>query len=112
MKRNIVGILALAGLLTSSCMDGFLERNPFGSIDETTFFTEPEHADLAAIACYSKLQKLNAHWGDAQLELGMRLQDLRMLVHFIWEHSIRMNLMSFWVSGNVLMKVLPFVTRI
>lgn len=34
----------------------FLERNPFGSIDETTFFTEPEHADLAAIACYSKLQ--------------------------------------------------------
>ena len=71
MKRNIVGILALAGLLTSSCMDGFLERNPFGSIDETTFFTEPEHADLAAIACYSKLQKLNAHWGDAQLELGM-----------------------------------------
>lgn len=23
MKRNIVGILALAGLLTSSCMDGF-----------------------------------------------------------------------------------------
>ena len=71
MKRNIVGILALAGLLTSSCMDGFLERNPFGSIDEATFFTEPEHADLAAIACYSKLQKLNAHWGDAQLELGM-----------------------------------------
>lgn len=71
MRRYIIGILLLSSMLISSCLDGFLERNPYGSIDENTFFTEPEHANLAAIACYSKLQKLNAHWGDAQLELGM-----------------------------------------
>lgn len=64
-------ILVFLSFCLSSCMDGFLDRNPFGSIDETTFFTEPEHANLAAIACYSKLQKQNLHWGDAQLELGM-----------------------------------------
>lgn len=71
MKKYIINALLLTTLLASSCMDGFLERNPYGSIDENTFFTEPEHANLAAIACYSKLQKLNGHWGDAQLELGM-----------------------------------------
>lgn len=71
MKRYIVGALALTMFLVSGCMDSFLDRNPYGSIDETTFFTEAEHANLAAIACYAKLQKLNSHWGDAQLELGM-----------------------------------------
>lgn len=71
MKKNIFTTLMLLNLCLSSCMDNFLDRNPFGSIDETTFFTEPEHANLAAIACYSKLQKQNSHWGDAQLELGM-----------------------------------------
>lgn len=71
MKKNILGALALIALLMSSCMDNFLERNPYGSIDETTFFTEPEHANLAAMACYAKMQTLNNHWGEAQLELGM-----------------------------------------
>ena len=71
MKKTMIGTLALAALLTSSCMDGFLDRNPYGSIDETTFFTEAEHANLAAMACYSKLAKQNKHWADAQLELGM-----------------------------------------
>ena len=71
MKKTMIGTLALAALLTSSCMDGFLDRNPYGSIDETTFFTEAEHANLAAMACYSKLAKQNNHWADAQLELGM-----------------------------------------
>lgn len=71
MKTNIFVTMMLVVVLMSSCMDNFLERNPYGSIDENTFFTEAEHANLAAIACYSKLQKLNGHWGDAQLELGM-----------------------------------------
>ena len=71
MRKYIINILFLTVLCMSSCMDNFLDRNPYGSIDENTFFTEPEHANLAAIACYSNLQKLNSHWGDAQLELGM-----------------------------------------
>lgn len=72
MKKIIIGVLALTTtLFISGCMDSFLERNPYGSIDENTFFTEAEHANLAAIACYSKLAKLNSHWADAQLELGM-----------------------------------------
>lgn len=71
MKKNIIGIFVLTILFMSSCMNDFLDRDPYGSIDETTFFTEPEHADLAAMACYAKLQKLNSHWGDAQLELAM-----------------------------------------
>lgn len=61
MRKYIINILFLTVLCMSSCMDGFLDRNPYGSIDENTFFTEPEHANLAAIACYSNLQKLNSH---------------------------------------------------
>lgn len=72
MKNQIIGIAILSlGLLSTSCMDNFLDRNPYGSVDENTFFTKEEHADLAAMACYAKLQKLNGHWADAQLELGM-----------------------------------------
>lgn len=60
-----------ASLLFTSCMDNFLERNPYGALDETTFFTEEEHANLGAMACYAKLQRSNDHWAYAQLELGM-----------------------------------------
>lgn len=71
MKTKIIFVLLSSILLFTGCMDDFLDRNPYGSIDENTFFTDKEHANLAAIACYSKLRKLNSHWGDAQLELGM-----------------------------------------
>lgn len=71
MKFNIIGAFVLVSLLFTGCMDSFLDRDPFGAINETTFFTKSSHADLAAMACYAKLQHLNAHWADAQLELGM-----------------------------------------
>lgn len=71
MKKNIIVACLISAFTLTGCMDNFLERNPFGSIDETTFFTEEEHANLAAIACYANLQRLNGHWGEAQLELGM-----------------------------------------
>ncbi len=71
MKKSIIYIFLLALIGLNSCMDNFLERNPFGDLDEKTFFTQKAHADLAATACYSTLQKMNAHWADAQLELGM-----------------------------------------
>jgi hypothetical protein len=70
-KINILALLVLMIGFMTSCMDDFLERNPYGSIDENTFFTKAEHADLAAMACYGKMQKLNRHWAGAQLELGM-----------------------------------------
>lgn len=69
-KLNIVIFAVIVSVLTG-CMDDFLERNPYGAVDENTFFTKAEHADLAAMACYSKMQKLNSHWASAQLELGM-----------------------------------------
>lgn len=71
MKINIIGIFVLVTMLFTGCMDNFLERDPFGTINEKTFFTKSEHANLAAMACYAKLQHVNAHWADAQLELGM-----------------------------------------
>ncbi len=71
MKKYILLILLSGVFFFSSCLEDFLERNPFGSIDETSFFTEEEHANLAAIACYANLRKLNGHWGEAQLELAM-----------------------------------------
>jgi hypothetical protein len=70
-KINTIALLVLMIGMMTSCMDDFLERNPYGSIDENTFFTKAEHADLAARACYAKMQKLNRHWAGAQLELGM-----------------------------------------
>ena len=59
MKTKIIFVLLSSILLFTGCMDDFLDRNPYGSIDENTFFTDKEHANLAAIACYSKLRKLN-----------------------------------------------------
>lgn len=70
-KKYMIPTLSLLLLLLTSCLDSFLDRGPFGSVDEKTFFTEEEHANLAAMACYSNLRKLNGHWGEAQLELGM-----------------------------------------
>ncbi|MDD4778667.1 MAG: RagB/SusD family nutrient uptake outer membrane protein [Fermentimonas sp.] len=71
MKKFSLYITIILAIALSGCMESFLERNPYGSLDENTFFTKKEHADLAAAACYSTLQKMNAHWADAQLELGM-----------------------------------------
>lgn len=71
MKRISLYITIILAVALSGCMDSFLEQNPYGSLDENTFFTRNVHADLAAAACYSTLQSMNAHWADAQLELGM-----------------------------------------
>lgn len=71
MKKYILLTLVLFVITLNSCMDNFLDRNPYGALDEKTFFTKKEHADLGAIACYATLQKMNRHWADAQLELGM-----------------------------------------
>lgn len=77
MKKNIlIALIAGSTLLAGStmltgCCDDFLDRNPFGSIDNSTFFKDAEHANLAAIACYANLRSLNNHWALAQLELGM-----------------------------------------
>lgn len=73
MKRTTSHILLCLLFLigSTSCMEHFLDRSPYGSLDGTTFFTQKEHANLAAIAGYSTLQKFNSHWADAQLELGM-----------------------------------------
>lgn len=71
IKINSIGLFVLVAILFTGCMDNFLERDPFGTINEKTFFTKSDHANLAAIACYAKLQHVNAHWADAQLELGM-----------------------------------------
>lgn len=69
MKQYLFYLIII--LTVSSCQKDFLDRNPFGVIDENTFYSAPAHADLAAIGCYSKLQTLNNHWAQAQLELGM-----------------------------------------
>ena len=71
LRKYFIYAFMSALFLFASCMDNFLDRNPYGSIDETTFYTEEEHANLGAMACYAKLQRLNGHWGEAQLELGM-----------------------------------------
>lgn len=74
MKSTTLPLIILCLLIligTTGCMENFLDRSPFGSVDGTTFFTKKEHADLAAIAGYSTLLKFNNHWADAQLELGM-----------------------------------------
>lgn len=69
MKKYLHCLLFI--LLLNSCQRDFLDRNPYGNLDENTFYTQKEHANLAAIACYNSLTKLNNHWASAQLELGM-----------------------------------------
>ena len=71
IRKYLLYAFAFTSLIFTSCMDSFLDRNPYGAIDETTFYTEAEHANLGAMACYAKLQCLNGHWAFAQLELGM-----------------------------------------
>ena len=72
IRKYLLYAFAFTSLIFTSCMDSFLDRNPYGAIDETTFYTEAEHANLGAMACYAKLQCLNGHWAFAQLELLCR----------------------------------------
>ena len=46
LRKYLLYALASTSLIFTSCMDDFLERNPYGAIDETTFYTEAEHANL------------------------------------------------------------------
>lgn len=71
MRHIYIAILAFTAMTFTACNKDFLERDPYAAINQNTFFTKAEHANLAAMAAYSKLQKLNLHWADAQLELGM-----------------------------------------
>lgn len=64
MSKKYILLFATVLVLFQGCMENFLERDSYGSIDENTFFTQKEHVDLATIACYSKLRKLNSHWGE------------------------------------------------
>ena len=60
IRKYLLYAFAFTSLIFTSCMDSFLDRNPYGAIDETTFYTEAEHANLGAMACYAKLQCLKA----------------------------------------------------
>lgn len=55
IRKYLLYAFAFTSLIFTSCMDSFLDRNPYGAIDETTFYTEAEHANLGAMACYAKL---------------------------------------------------------
>ena len=71
-RTTLIGMICTVLLSLTGCNeDSFLDRNPFGVLDDNTFFVKKEDADLAAIACYAPLQKPNLHWADSQLELGM-----------------------------------------
>lgn len=51
IRKYLLYAFAFTSLIFTSCMDSFLDRNPYGAIDETTFYTEAEHANLGAMAC-------------------------------------------------------------
>ena len=58
IRKYLLYAFAFTSLIFTSCMDSFLDRNPYGAIDETTFYTEAEHANLGAMACYAKTAML------------------------------------------------------
>ncbi|MCG8308738.1 MAG: RagB/SusD family nutrient uptake outer membrane protein [Cytophagales bacterium] len=71
MKRLLkITIVSIISLLTS-CAEEFLDRDPYGSLNDQTFFLNEDHASQAAIACYNYLRYNNYHWALLQLELGM-----------------------------------------
>ena len=45
IRKYLLYAFAFTSLIFTSCMDSFLDRNPYGAIDETTFYTEAEHAN-------------------------------------------------------------------
>ena len=42
IRKYLLYAFAFTSLIFTSCMDSFLDRNPYGAIDETTFYTEAE----------------------------------------------------------------------
>ena len=47
IRKYLLYAFAFTSLIFTSCMDSFLDRNPYGAIDETTFYTLiPQHFDL------------------------------------------------------------------
>ena len=49
IRKYLLYAFAFTSLIFTSCMDSFLDRNPYGAIDETTFYTEAEHANLGLL---------------------------------------------------------------
>lgn len=39
IRKYLLYAFAFTSLIFTSCMDSFLDRNPYGAIDETTFYT-------------------------------------------------------------------------
>lgn len=40
IRKYLLYAFAFTSLIFTSCMDSFLDRNPYGAIDETTFYTK------------------------------------------------------------------------
>lgn len=40
IRKYLLYAFAFTSLIFTSCMDSFLDRNPYGAIDETTFYTD------------------------------------------------------------------------
>lgn len=38
IRKYLLYAFAFTSLIFTSCMDSFLDRNPYGAIDETTFY--------------------------------------------------------------------------
>ena len=59
IRKYLLYAFAFTSLIFTSCMDSFLDRNPYGAIDETTFYTEAEFAScLISIVCAIKGRKV------------------------------------------------------
>ena len=109
IRKYLLYAFAFTSLIFTSCMDSFLDRNPYGAIDETTFYTEAEHANLGAMACYAKLQCLNGHWAFAQLVTSHQ-RGSRMLNHSMVLLLTLMKAVLCRGCGNAVMKVLLYAT--
>uniref|UniRef100_UPI003216F69B RagB/SusD family nutrient uptake outer membrane protein n=1 Tax=uncultured Draconibacterium sp. TaxID=1573823 RepID=UPI003216F69B len=71
MKSILKITIVFFVVLLTSCAEEFLDRSPYGSLNNQTFFLTEDHASQAAVACYNFIRYNNNHWALLQLELGM-----------------------------------------
>ena len=59
MKKNLLKILVIAGSLSFSSCEGFLDREPLDQITQGNFYKSSTDANLGVIAMYSVIEGIN-----------------------------------------------------
>ena len=103
IRKYLLYAFAFTSLIFTSCMDSFLDRNPYGAIDETTFYTEAEHTMLVDLG-RNDVGKVSK-FGTVEVKNFMTVEKYSKVTHLV--SDVQGELRDDENPINALMSVLP-----